>query len=282
MPHQLLVASFDGNLSNLNNTLSRFIEYALGMVSKKTNINFCYIGTASGDSAVESSFFTSFIYFRFGKYLNINKLNLTANYSEQQLEAHIRAQDIVFIGGGNTLAMLEIWQQKGFINVLNRLRSEDKLPITLGLSSGGIWPFKFLSDSIPGQYNGITGLGWFNDISLCPHADSNVVAICPFDNNAALNRLQAYQRAIVLKLIPAGYAIPNTCLIHFSNGVLVCALTATENLNCRYVSETGAQNIPTHLVTGDNVSTIINETLQKLNLSAVPREEEIHASCGLM
>ena len=95
-----LVMSFDNSsYSQLNYTLDRFFEYALTLLQKKKDINFCYIGTASNDSTVEDMFFTGFISSKFYSHVNVSKLSITSNLSAKQIEDHIRRQDIIFFGG---------------------------------------------------------------------------------------------------------------------------------------------------------------------------------------
>ena len=241
----MFLMSFDEtHLNNLNKTLNSFFDYIFALFSQKTNINFCYIGTAKKDSFFDGLFFSKFIQAKFGKNVNIIKLLLTKTKKTiTQIEALLETQDIIFIGGGNTAFMLDIWESKGLTHVLNRLRAENRLPLIAGVSAGGMFPFKAgLSDYTPGYYKSLTCLGWFNN-SFCPHADSKKESLC--DTNKRLSRMSAYQSAINEGHLPPGYAVPNDCMLHFYDNNLVRALSSRESNDCYFVDKNSVSNIET-------------------------------------
>ncbi|MHB1947220.1 MAG: Type 1 glutamine amidotransferase-like domain-containing protein [Gammaproteobacteria bacterium] len=236
MSHLLLMSFNDNSIMNLNNTLNRFLEYTFSLHPKQ-KIRFSYIGTASGDRLIERVFFTAFTQAKFGKHVRVSILQLTkTRLTTHQIKKHLLSQDIVFIGGGNTEKMLEIWQASGFTSVLNKLKTAKKLPILAGVSAGGMYPFHSgLTDATPGQYRPLSCLYWFKE-SFCPHANSTVKARCVYENDQQLERLEAYKAAINGKKLPAGFAVPDDCMLHFYNFKFIRALSARENTHCSYVS----------------------------------------------
>ncbi|WP_454781739.1 Type 1 glutamine amidotransferase-like domain-containing protein [Legionella sp. WA2022007384] len=245
MTHMLLMSFDDSNFITLNRTLNRFMEYAFGLI-KKSDIHFCYIGTAGNDRLIERVFFSRFVRAKFGKSVITSELVLTKSQStKEQLENYLTQQDILFIGGGNTEKMLEIWEKSGFSFVLNKLKSENRLPLLAGVSAGGMYPFHSgLSDSIPGQYNAMSCLGWFKE-SFCPHANSKRKSLCVYSNNQYLERMDAYINAVRQGLLPSGFAVPDDCMLHFENFNLVHVISSLKENKCYYVTHATVTDLET-------------------------------------
>lgn len=252
MSHLLLMSFDDSSIMNLNNTLNRFLEYAFSLLPKQ-QIHFSYIGTAGGDRLIERLFFTIFTQAKFGKKVRVSILQLTkSKLTKQQIKKYLSSQDIVFVGGGNTEKMLELWQASGFTSVLNKLKAKKKLPILAGVSAGGMYPFHSgLTDATPGQYRPLSCMHWFKE-SFCPHANSTVKARCVFENDQELGRLDAYKAAIKNRKLPAGFAVPDDCMLHFYNSKLVRALSARENTHCYYVASDKMMPLYTQYLTALN------------------------------
>lgn len=81
--------------------------------------------------------------------------------------------NIIYIGGGNTLKMMNAWRRYKFDEILNSVKKEDK--IFCGISAGAITFCKYgVSDSRKtlkhDKYIKVKGLGFFN-ILFCPSFD---------------------------------------------------------------------------------------------------------------
>ena len=263
----MLLMSFDASsLLKLFSALNRFFEYTVAILKDKQQIYFCYIGTAANHRLIDNIFFTGFMKFKFGKRVKTSYLSLTKEITEQSIEQHLLAQDIVFVGGGKTKTMLEIWQHKGMTAVLNKLKKEDKLPILAGVSAGGMYPFHAgLTDSTPGQYTVIQCLQWINQ-SFCPHSNSKRIKLCTFDKDKYHNRLSAYQAAIKAELLPPGYAVTDQCMLHIYDEALIYAFSANADNPCFFVSGDSKQEIETHQLTKDNVLDKARESLLKIGI----------------
>ncbi len=289
MPGHILPLSFNGdNTSQLTYTLERFLEYALTLVKKK-HVNFCYIGTASHDSVVQDIFFNGFAFFKFLNSrvsLSVSKLSLTSNLSYEQIEKHIRQQDIIFVGGGNTEFMLSNWKDNGFETILKKLKDEDCLPVIMGLSAGGIFPFHSaisLTEDKQEYKALLPGYDWIQ-ASFCPHANSNVEAICAFDDDEKHNRMSAFVTAIKSGTIPQGYAIPDDCMLHFYGDQLMGAFSAriNENIQYSYVTPAGVEQIETTYLKRENSSKLAEDELKKIPAEIIPESEPIEANrCAL-
>lgn len=97
------------------------------------------------------------------------------NLDSSQIEDKIFWADLIYVGGGNTKMMMEIWRSKGVDKML--MDAYQRGTVLSGLSAGAICWFKYgFSDSLRFQseetwnYIKVEGLGLFNAI-LCPHLD---------------------------------------------------------------------------------------------------------------
>lgn len=258
----MLLMSFDAShWMNLHKTLNRFFEYAFILLNKK-NINFCYIGTARNDARLDYFFFKLFIRIKFGKNFKVSSLNLTNTVlSKQEIEQHLRLQDILFIGGGNTEKMLQVWESTGFSEILNRFKKENSLPMLAGVSAGAMYPFySGLTYSSPTQYKPLTCIQWYQD-SFCPHA------------NNKLARFAAFKSAIHLGLLPPGYAVANDCMLHFFNFNLVRTLSSRPNNPCYYVNSNNVEKMAMTNLTSSNISDVINKGIAGSDASTILQKE---------
>ena len=81
----------------------------------------------------------------------------------------VRDADVVFVGGGNTVAMLAVWREFGFDIALRR--AYEGGTVMAGISAGAnCWFEHYVTDSVPG--GGVRpGLGWLPG-TFSPHLDS--------------------------------------------------------------------------------------------------------------
>jgi dipeptidase E len=293
MPNHMLLMSFSpaNGISNLNTTLNRFLEFTLNMTQKSHDIKIAFIGTATNDRTADQLFFSSFMWASFRKHIKTSKLSLTSsNLTEEQLETYLSTQDIIFVGGGNTEQMLNIWEHKGFTSVLASMKERDTLPILAGVSAGGMYPFTAgLSDSTEEEYKPLRCLGWLKE-SFCPHADSLIQRTCVFDDDKQWPRLAAYQRAIALNELPQGYAVPDDCLLHFYGDKYIQSLAAKEGITPYYLEKNltvkgyNMEALETTTLTKLNIEEVIKNTFLKLELDNIQSEEPIkeNFSCQII
>jgi dipeptidase E len=83
--------------------------------------------------------------------------------------AEARDADLIYVGGGNTVAMIAVWREFGFDRALHAAWQGGT--VLAGISAGAnCWFEHYVTDSIPG--GGIrAGLGWVPG-TFCPHLDS--------------------------------------------------------------------------------------------------------------
>jgi peptidase E len=83
--------------------------------------------------------------------------------------AEAKAADLIYVGGGNTPAMIAVWREFGFDGALHDAWRGGT--VLSGISAGAnCWFEDYVTDSVPG--GGVrAGLGWLPG-TFCPHLDS--------------------------------------------------------------------------------------------------------------
>jgi len=83
--------------------------------------------------------------------------------------AEALAADLIYVGGGNTPAMIAVWREFGFDRALHDAWQAGT--VLSGISAGAnCWFEHYVTDSVPG--GGVrAGLGWVPG-TFCPHLDS--------------------------------------------------------------------------------------------------------------
>jgi peptidase E len=125
-----------------------------------------YLGTAAGDSErAQLKFYRLFTDFGCRpSTLVFFPFDMKRDYAAAALEA-----DLIYVGGGNTVAMLAVWREFGLDRVLRQ--AYDKGTVLAGISAGAnCWFDHYITDSIPGGGTR-DGLGFLGG-TFCPHLDS--------------------------------------------------------------------------------------------------------------
>ena len=130
----------------------------------------------------------------------------------QDLRALTLAQDVIWVGGGNTANMLAIWRVHGFDRILRE--AWEQSVVLAGGSAGMIcWFEAGVTDSFGPQLEGMRdGLGFLPG-SACPHWDDEE------------NRRPVYRRLIDEEGFPSGYAADSGVGLHFVGTDLVEVLS---------------------------------------------------------
>lgn len=170
-----IVAISSGDLESTK-TLN---AYALGMLSGETR-NVLFIGTASRDAAgyienIEAAFS------RLG--CQVRDLSLTAKtYSPGEIREQVFWADIIYVGGGDTVFMMNTWKQCGLDDILKEVYQKDTA-VLMGISAGAMcWFSRGCTDSPRAQIREGERYGWANDLlgihnrAFCPHYEDRVEA----------------------------------------------------------------------------------------------------------
>jgi peptidase E len=157
----------------------------------------CFLPTASGDS---DRYLADF-YSTFARPAEASHLALFVR-TIVDLEAVLLAQDVIYVGGGNTANMLAIWRLHGVDRILRT--AWERGVVLAGLSAGSICWFESGTTDSFGPDLGILddGLGFLPG-SHCPHYDGEP------------QRRPAYHRQVEAGLLPAGYAADDGAALVF-------------------------------------------------------------------
>jgi peptidase E len=157
----------------------------------------CYLGTAAGDAAADIA--------RFHRAFPPGRARATHlplfQRDGRDPRDHLLAQDVIYVGGGNTVNMLAIWRAHG---VDAALRDAWEAGVVLcGMSAGALcWFEAGVTDSYGPLRALPDGLGFLPG-SHCPHYDGEV------------ERRPAYRRLVAAGL-PPGIAADDGCALHFA------------------------------------------------------------------
>jgi peptidase E len=174
------------------------IERYILALTGKANPRVCFIGTASGDTPANIVRFYSVFSSEHCRPSHLMLINRRVG----DLRAFILAQDAIYVGGGNTAALLAIWRQHG-LDVILREAWERGIVLCGSSAGANCWHESSTTDSF-----GLTltplldGLG-FVPGSFCPHYDVEV------------QRRPLYQKAVAEGALPDGIAADNCVAVHY-------------------------------------------------------------------
>ena len=151
------------------------------------------------------------------------------------LATYLLAQDIIYVGGGNTKSMLALWREWNLPAILRR--AYDQGIVLAGVSAGSIcWFEQGLTDSIPGNLTALPCLGFLPG-SCTPHYDGE-----------ALRRPSLH--ALLSKGgMMSGYAFDDGAAGHFVDGTFKTTVTSRPNAKGYYVQSDGSKVTETILET---------------------------------
>jgi peptidase E len=171
----------------------------------------CFLGQAGGESAD----YTLRFYRAFQALRCIpTHLSLFSPHTAD-IEGFLLEQDVIYVGGGNTKSMLALWREWELDRILLKAATEGT--VLAGISAGAICWFETpFSDSIPGRFIGLNGLGYLKG-SCSPHYDGEA------------QRRPDYQRMIAAGALPPGVAFDDGAAGHYIDGVLKHVVSSRPN-----------------------------------------------------
>ena len=135
-------------------------QFLLKLCKKTTPIKICFITTASDDSPDYIEKFYQRFQTEEPSHLMIADLNM------ENIQDAVNSFDIVYIGGGNTYRMLNVWREIGFDQVI--MNAYKSGVIICGISAGAICWFEECFSKRDEAYVEFKGLGVLRG-SFCPH-----------------------------------------------------------------------------------------------------------------
>jgi dipeptidase E len=143
------------------------------------------------------------------------------------LRSYLLAQNVIYVGGGNTKSMLAVWREWSLPEILQEAW---ELGIVLaGISAGAIcWFEQGVTDSFADQLRVLDCLGFLAG-SCCPHYDGEA------------ERRPAYHRLLRTGEITPGFAIENGAAVHFINREVHRVVASREGATAYRVYAAGAE-----------------------------------------
>ena len=177
-----------------NLTLDRYVLAQ----ARVTEPAIAFVPTASGDAdSYIVRFYTAF------SGLPCRPSHLALFRRTPDLRAYVLAQDVIYVGGGNTKSMLAVWREWGLPELLREAWTAGI--VLAGISAGAIcWFEQGVTDSFAGELRALQCLGFLCG-SCCPHYDGEA------------QRRPAYHQLLLHGEITPGFAIDDGAAIHFVN-----------------------------------------------------------------
>ncbi|MFA9560258.1 Type 1 glutamine amidotransferase-like domain-containing protein [Evansella sp. AB-rgal1] len=179
-------------------------EYLLKIARKQEPLKIAFIATASSDAQGYIDKFYEAFKTEFPSHITMKDFELP------NIQEVVNALDIVYVGGGTTQYMLEIWQRSGFDIVLRNAYQNGV--ILSGINAGAMcWFETCYSEKNKEIYEEYIGLGMLKG-SLCPHYNDT-------ERRIAFNRWATPQKNSTL------YTLEDNENLHFKNEMLVAKIS---------------------------------------------------------
>ena len=211
MPIKNIVAIGGGGFGRSLGSLE-IEKYIISLINKKRP-KICFIPTASGDSSL----------YKLNFYRAFSKLDCITSHIDffsrtENLEDKVFAQDIIYVGGGNTKSMLAVWKEWNFYEILQN--AYEKGIVMSGVSAGAIcWFDKGITDSYAEELTIIDCLGIVEGIA-CPHFDEEKERE-PYVNDI-INR----------EIIKSCICIEGNCALHVKNNIEYSSINFGNDKKC--------------------------------------------------
>ena len=195
--------------------------------SKKTNNKIGFLATASNDDKKKISLF----YKRFeNTESELSHFNLTSDVNG--FSEWILNKDIVYIGGGNTKFMLEIWKNNMLENIFKK--AYESGVILSGVSAGAVCWFEWiLSDSVSQGFKPLKGINLISG-SCTPHSSN-------------IERINQFQQDIKNGKLPHGIAIDDGVAVVFIDGKPTEVYSARNNHEAYFLDKNNKINLKDYI-----------------------------------
>ena len=195
--------------------------------SKKINNKIGFLATASNDDKKKISLF----YNRFeNTESELSHFNLTSDVNG--FSEWILNKDIVYIGGGNTKFMLEIWKNNMLENIFKK--AYESGIILSGVSAGAVCWFEWiLSDSVSPGFKPLKGINLISG-SCTPHSSN-------------IERINQFQHDIKNGKLPHGIAIDDGVAVVFIDGKPTEVYSARNNHEAYFLDKNNKINLKDYI-----------------------------------
>src|SRR5438034_2736435 len=176
-------------------------DYVLSLIERpRPRPRVCFLPTASGDA----DHYVVRFYRRFSpsceaSHVSLFRRDQGAGGVEADLAAHLLAQDVIYVGGGNVVSMLGAWRAHGLDEILRK--AWRKGVVLCGPSAGSLCWFEEALSAFHGDPRAVRGMGLL-PYSNCVHYD------------AESQRRPEYH-GLIAGGMRAGFAVEDRVALHF-------------------------------------------------------------------
>jgi dipeptidase E len=193
------IVALGGGGFSMEKESSLLDDYVLGLTAT-ARPRVCFLPTASGDA----DHYVVRFYRRFAPTCDASHVSLFRRDQgtggvEDELEQHLLAQDLIYVGGGNMVSMLGAWRAHGIDEVL--CTAWQRGIVLCGPSAGSLCWFKEALSAFHGAPRSVRGLGLL-PYSNCVHYDAEPA------------RRAEYRRFVADGMLP-GFAVEDGVALHF-------------------------------------------------------------------
>jgi peptidase E len=176
-----------------NNVMDDFIL----SLARKRRPRVCFLPTASGDAVLYIK--------KFYRHMPASRCRASHLclfwHNTKDPRKHILAQDVIYVGGGNTANMLAVWRLQGIDMALKEAWRQGI--VLAGISAGANCWFEACSTDSFGKLAPLRdGLGFLPG-SVCPHYDGEE------------QRRPTFHQMIASGQLPSGHALDDYAALHF-------------------------------------------------------------------
>lgn len=184
-------------------------DHIIGLSRRPGDPRICFVPTASGDAPTYIERFE-----RAFKGRALTSVLRLFSRDVEDLRAHVLEQDVVYVGGGNTVSLLAVWRAHGLDAILAEALAANV--VLAGISAGmNCWFEGSVTDSYGvDRLDPVSdGLGLLPG-SCCPHYDDEI------------ERRPTYLRLVGSGELPDGYAAQAEVALVFRDRTLVDAVSS--------------------------------------------------------
>src|SRR5438132_4115241 len=218
------IVALGGGGFSMERDCSLLDDYVLSLI-ERPRPRVCFLPTASGDA----DHYVVRFYRRFSATCEASHVSLFRRDQgvggvETELAAHLLAQDLIYVGGGNVVSMLGAWQAHDLDEVLRRawLRGV----VLCGPSAGSLCWFSEALSAFHGPPRAVRGLGLL-PFSNCVHYDAEPA------------RRGQYHRLVGEGMLQ-GFAAEDGVALHFRRTRLKAVVSARPHARAYRVERTPA------------------------------------------
>ncbi len=220
---QIIAVGGGGFTHNEDGDLDQFFLDQIG----KKNCSIGFLPTASSDDVKKTELF----YKRF-KNTNFKVSHFNLVSSVKGFENWISNLDAIYIGGGNTKFMLDLWKRNNLINIFKEVYNSGI--VVSGVSAGAAcWFDYFLTDSDGPGFKPLSGVGLISG-SFTPHYSD-------------VKRAYKFRENINNKILPSGIAVDDGVAVLFIDGKPTEVYSSRESHNAYFVDQNKQLNLKEYI-----------------------------------